>query len=492
MDFRDLYTPQPKQQEAFRCIGKYSRILYGGARGGAKTSFSVWAAMSAALQFPGLRVGIVRKTHKELREQIIDNELLKHFPEKLGLYKYYSSKKTAYLNNGSKIYFISLQNPGDIKKEQGIERGLYILDEGNHLPWGTIEKLMGSNRSGSGIVNARGERWKDTVIITANPGGICDNEIKNRWIKPDYSKWTESELEIKDEYVFIQAKVYDNKHVDKSYVQTLKAMPTFLRRMWLEGDWDVNSGAFFEEWNPGVHVVDALPDGSQNPPDDWAKWRTVDMGGGTHPSVCLWITQDPDDGTLYVYNEVGSTGVTDVMIDMVLEESKDEKYNDGYGDPAMFVKSHDYQFDESPAQMFRRRGIWLQKANNDRAIGWRNLKQWMHWTGDKPPKLKVLRRCVKLIETIPIQQYVENRYDLNTRGEDDYVDALRYGLTPIEYGYVFNRLGRLMQLKDADVLKPVESSNYREDLLNSNSSTMSNRKYYIPGTEIEASIYSIF
>ena len=493
MEFRDLYTPQPKQREAFNYIGRKSRILYGGARGGAKTSFSVWAAVSAALQFPGLRVGIVRKTHKELREQIIENELLKHFPEKLGLYRYAKSNKTAYFPNGSMIYFISLQNPGDIKKEQGIERGLYILDEGNHLPWTTIIKLLGSNRSGSGIVNARGERWKDTMIITANPGGICDNEIKYRWVKPDYSRWTEDELKNKDEYVFIQAKVYDNRHVSESYIDTLKAMPEYLRRAWLDGDWDVNSGAFFEEWNPDIHVVETLPGDVIKPPKDWAKWRAIDMGGGTHPSVCLWLCQDPDTGDVYVYNEYSTLAVTDVFIDGVIAESEGEEYIDGYGDPAMFTKNHDYQFDESPAQMFLRRGVWLQKANNEREIGWRNLKQWLHWTETQMPKLKILNRCWRLVETIPIQQYVDNKFDLNTRGEDDLVDALRYGITPLQFGYVYNRIGQMVALGDQPILKLVENGmkerDVRSHLINK---THSDRAYYVPGTNIEASIYSIF
>jgi len=496
----DLYVPQPKQREAFSYIGKKSRILYGGARGGAKTSFSVWAAVSSCLQYPGLRVGIVRKIHKELQAQIIDNELLKHFPESKVPYKYYKGAKVAEFKNGSRIYMISLQDPKDIEKEQGIERGLYILDEGNKLPWDSIVKLMGSNRSGSGIVNAKGEPWKDTMIITANPGGVCDNEIKNRWVKPDYSKWTKAELKLKDEYVFIKANVFDNKHVKKDYAEMLAGLPDYLKRMWLDGDWDVNTGAFFESWNEGVHVVDALPNGMQRPPSDWAKWRSVDMGGGTHPSVCLWNCQDPDTGDIYTYNELGSLNVTGVFIDGVIEESQGEEYMTGYGDPAMFNTGNNHIMDESPGMMFLKRGIWLQPANNKREIGWRNLKQWLHWTVLQPPKLKVLRRCVKLIETIPIQQYVENKYDLNTRGEDDYVDAWRYGISSLDFGYVYNRAGCLVQIADTAILTRADEdkdgryAGLPEPTQPRFSSSM-DRKYLIPGHEksgIKTSIYSLF
>ncbi len=507
--FSDLYKFQPKQQEAFDCIGKYSRILYGGARGGAKTSFSVAAAVIACLQYPGLRVGIVRKIHRELQAQVIDNELLRHFPESLGLYKYARGAKVADFTNGSKIYMIALQDKNDIEKEQGIERGLYILDEGNKLPWDSIVKLMGSNRSGSGIVNARGEPWKDTMIITANPGGVCDNEIKYRWVKPNYSKWTKQELKQKHEYVFIKANVYDNKHVT-GYAEMLEAMPDYLRKMWLDGDWDVCSGTFFENWNESVHVVDALPYGLTKVPDDWRKWRAIDMGGGTHPSVCLWFCMDPDTGDIYVYNEYSTKAVTEVFIDAVLSISGDDRFDDGFGDPAMFNKGNDHYYEESPAMMFLRRNVYLKPAKNSRVIGWMNVKQWMHWTPERAPKLKVLRHCLELIETIPIQQYVENKLDLDTRGQDDYVDALRYGLASLEYGYVYNRRGEIVSLKDLPILvraynDEMHTRDYsfsdnivdRLEIADPNKGRTSlQRRYYLPGqpknSKVKASIYSIF
>lgn len=496
--FCDLYKPQPKQQEAFECIGKYARILYGGARGGAKTSFSVYAAVTASLQYPGLRTTIVRKTNKDLKKQIILGELLKHFhPSKMGgEYRYYSTDKRAEFKNGSHIFFTSIQHDNDVEKEQGIESGLYILDEGNKLAWETITKLYASNRSTDDIVNARGERWKDTVIITANPGGVCDNELKYRWITPDYSRWTEEELEMKDEYVFIKANVYDNKHVGKAYLAKLKSLPSTLRRQWLDGDWDANSGAFFEEWNESRHVVETLPGGLLAPPEDWYKWRSFDLGGGKHPSVCLWLTQDPDTGIVYVYREFATLGVTEVFVQGVVDNSVGEKYNDGCGDPAMFYSIKATQFDESAATMFMKADIYIRKANNERSLGWRNLKQWMHCDPLVDSKLRILSCCKMLIETIPIQQYVEGRtkdiYDLNTRGQDDYVDALRYGMTPLHWGYKYNRVGIAIKFEDIMVLeranKIAEDDRYKYTKL----PTDNERKYKIPGTEVATSIYSIF
>ena len=497
LKFYELYKPQPKQLEAFRCIGKYARILYGGARGGAKTSFSVYAAVAASLQYPGLRTTIVRKTNKDLKKQIILGELLKHFsPKKMeGTYKYYSTDKRAAFSNGSHIFFTSIQHDSDVEKEQGIESGLYILDEGNKLAWETIQKLSASNRSTGDIVNSRGQRWKDTTIITANPGGVCDNEIKYRWITPDYSRWTEEELKMKDEYVFIKANVYDNKHLDASYLAKLKSLSEMLRRQWLDGDWDANSGAFFEEWAEKIHVVETLPNGQVTPPDDWFKWLAMDLGGGTHPSVCLWMTQDPDTGIVYVYREFSTKGVTTSFAQGVKYLSGDEKYNTGFGDPMMFYAGRSTQFDESAATMLIKEGIWIGKANNERELGWRNLKQWMHWDLETDSKLKVLSCCRGLIETVPIQQYKDNKYDLDTRGQDDFVDALRYGTAHLRWGYKYTRSGIVVQFTDIPILtrstdSAADEERYRYTKEVANPTNL--RKYNIPGTNIPTSVYSLF
>lgn len=494
----DLYTPQPKQLEAYNYIGKKSKILYGGARGGGKTSFSVYAAVSCALQFPGLRVAVVRRLKKELKMQIIDNEFFKHYPQSLGLYTYNKLENTAYFGNGSIIYFVSLQHPDDVKKEQGIERGLYILDEGNQLSWETIKKLIGSNRTSKGLVNQRGERWKDTMIITANPGGVCDNEIKYRWIQPDYSRWSPGELAQKNEYAYIKSLPKNNKFLPEDYIAKLNEQSDHVRKMWLDGDWDVNSGAFFEEWFEPVHVVDTLPTGSMNPPDHWVKWFAIDMGGGTHPSVCLFKTQDPDDGTIYVYDECSTTEVTEEFVKLVAITAGKEKYNMGFGDPAMFNSKHDHIHDESPAQMFGRAGFYLTPANNAREIGWRNLKGWLHWKADSPPKLKILRRCRMLIETIPLQQYLSNgKYDLNTDGEDDFVDALRYGTSGIEIGYKFTTEGRLEKADALEEHTGISQLNARELQKQQMEESRfhgigSGRMFNVPGTKIATSVYTLF
>jgi len=170
-------------------------------------------------------------------------------------------------------------------------------------------------------------------------------------------------------------------------------------------------------------------------------------------------------------------------------------YCSGYGDPAMFNSKHDSVFDESPASMFNRVGIWLQPANNQREIGWRNLKQWMHHTEYTPPMLKVLRRCRYLTETIPIMQYKNEQYDLDTKGQDDYVDALRYALRHLQYGYVYNRNGSIVKFEaqiadDNDTFIHGTRDRQKQNTIQDKDNFK--RKFKVAGKEITTSVYSIY
>jgi hypothetical protein len=64
-------------------------------------------------------------------------------------------------------------------------------------------------------------------------------------------------------------------------------------------------------------------------------------------------------------------------------------------------------------------------------------------TPERPTKLKIFAHCSGLIETIPIQRYHGGKLDLNTRGKDDYVDALRYLLSHMPYGSMISSDGTI-------------------------------------------------
>lgn len=435
----DVFKPQARQLECYRWIGRKGVIFYGGTRGGGKTATGVWIPMMCCLQYPGLRVGIFRKTMPEIKAQIIAKEVRRwlKYENELG-FSFRRAESLIEFDNGSMIFFRGLETDADIEKEQGIERDLIVIDEAPQHKWSTIIAMLGSNRS-AGITHATsGRKWRETMLLTGNPGGISQTEFKYHFIQPDYSRWEEGELNLKDEYVFVQASYSDNAYLSERYMQNLLSQPHWRREQWLKNNWDAQGGTFFEKWVERIHVDDS----DEPVPAHWTRWRAIDLGYQSHPSVCLWLAQDPVTADVLIYDELSTTETaTDKFIRMIAEKSGDGKYVANYADPAMWTARKETALQRSPAHMFLDdASIYLQPADNAREAGWRNVMQWMDWDGDadtgevlRMPKLRVRRRCRGLIETIPIQTYVDHKFDLNSRGKDDYVDALRYALCRIPY-----------------------------------------------------------
>jgi PBSX family phage terminase large subunit len=419
----------PKQQETFDCIGVYSDIFAGGARGGGKSHLSVAAAVTCAIQVPGLRILVARKTSDELRQKLLDDLLLKLYYPGI-LFQWHASTLTAKFDNGSVIYFKSFEHVTDISKVKGVDYGLIILDEGNEFEEEFIRMMRGSLRAFD-IPD-----WKPTLLMTGNPLGICDQYIMDYYIDPNYSKWSEKELKRKDDFKYVHFTVYDNPYATEEYIDQLDSQTPEVRKAWLEGDWKAVRGQFFSEWAPNAdeygHVVEPF-----DIPKDWTRVRAIDLGYGKHPSVCLFGAQDPDTGFLYVYDEVSTTETTDVFISMVAISSGDDEFAATYFDPnSMKSRRGETSDTQTPAQMFMNEGIYVEPADNARENGWRIVKMWMRRDLERGvhPKLYVFSNCEGLISSIPKQRYIPNKMDLNTKGQDDFVDALRYMLSKIPYG----------------------------------------------------------
>ncbi len=423
----------PKQREAWQYVGKGGVLFFGGARAGGKSGFCLRAAWLVACQMRGIRVVLVRKTYPEL-EDVFITKFLDTFPSSHGgkeLHRYKQKEKTATFWNRSRIIFRAVETEADAEKLQGVECDLLVIDEAPNMEERIFQRLQGSvrGRAGSGFI--------PTTIMTGNPGGISDHYFITHFVEPDYSQWTESELAQKDHYHYIHARVEHNPHVDRDYVRRLEALPDDLRKAWLHGIWGNFAGQFFASWRTARHVIEPF-----DIPEHWPRLRCVDLGYSTHPTVCLWLAQDPEDQRIYVYREYADAGPLEHHVMQISAlQPPDEDAQLGYGDPAMFAEGKKERYDsESPARIFLRNGIALLPANNDRSLGWLVVKQWLESPPDGgPPMLQVFACCTVLIETFPLQRYSGGRggqktKDLDTRGRDDAVDALRYGLVS-GFGY---------------------------------------------------------
>ena len=422
-----------RQMDAWRLIGTGVKLMYGGCRGGGKSEFCLRAAWLVACQFPAIRVVLVRKSYPEL-EDVFITRFVDNFPSQHGsqeVYRYKQKEKTATFWNQSRIIFRAVENEQDAEKLQGAECQLLIVDEAVNFEERTFLRLLGSlrGRAGSG--------FKPTVVYTGNPGGVSDLYFITRFVEPDYARWSADELKEKDNYHYIHATVYDNPFVDQGYVARLESLPDDLRRAWLYGEWGNFSGQFFSTWSRSRHVIEPF-----EIPSGWRKVGCIDLGYNAHPTVALWLTQNPDDCRVYVYREYADTGPTEHHVLQVRAwQPETEAVELFYGDPSMFHDGKKEKYEsESPARMFLMGGVPLLPANNNRSIGWLVLKQWLESPpGGGAPMLRVFSTCTYLIDTFPRQRYSsgrnnQKREDLDTRGPDDGVDALRYGIVS-GFGY---------------------------------------------------------
>ena len=271
-------------------------VLYGGAAGGGKS----YAMLIDPLRFAhraAHRALILRRSMPELRELIDKSREL--YPKAFPGSKYKEVEKLWNFPSGAKVEFGFLERDADVYRYQGQAYSWIGFDEITHLP-----TEFGWNYLASRL------RTTDPEITpymrcTANPGGVGATWVKKRYVDPhppNESFTGEDNLTRK----FIPARLDDNPYLaeDGRYEEMLKALPPTQRKQLLEGNWDVNEGAAFTEFEQDVHVITPF-----EIPISWERTKGIDYGYASESS-CVWGTVDPSDGTLIIYRELYQKGLT--------------------------------------------------------------------------------------------------------------------------------------------------------------------------------------
>lgn len=396
----DLSRINPKQDEFMRSRARY--VGYGGARGGGK-SWAVRAkSIVMATSFPGIKQLIVRRTFDELKE----NHILPML-EILGRsVKYRDKDHEIIFPNGSRIVFGYCDAEGDVRRYQGQEYDIVYLDEATQLTEMQFQAFKAIIRG----TNSFPKR----MYITCNPGGVGHAWVKRLFIDRDFR-----DNENPEDYVFIQAGVYDNKvllETNPKYVEDLESLPYELREAWLHGKWDVMAGQYFSEWDRQIHVCTP-----REIPGLWRWYVTMDYG---LDMLAAYMIAVATDGTAYVVDEVyegrdriDASGAPGKGL-IVSEAAERVKAMVGDRPVELYLAPPDLwnarqETGRSVADIFAEHGVYLTKASNDRVDGWMAMHERMKVIegedGKPTARLRIFPKCVNLIRCIPLLQYDDRR-----------------------------------------------------------------------------------
>ena len=418
--------PQLAAIEADWC----DELFFGGARGGGKSDYLLGDFLQDIHLGEAWRGIIFRKTYNELEE--LAQRAREIYPPTGAVYKSATSTGYPFANcwywpNGATLKMRYLEHERDADGYQGHSYTAIYFDElTNHsTPYG-YNKLKACLRNPQGI--------RGRIRASGNPGGKGHLWVKERFIDPapPYTPYTDPDTGLVRMY--IPSRISDNKRLagNKQYISLIKSSGSAeLVKAWLEGNWDVVAGAFFDCWQRDKHIIKPF-----SIPDNWTRFRSFDWGSSRPFSVGWWAVSNGEAslprGALVRYREwygckpgVANNGLkltAEVVAEGIVKRSGKENYAYSVADPAC------WKVDGGPsiAERMRISGVMFRQADNKRINGWDQLRQRMLGVDDVP-MLYVFDTCTDTVRTLPMMQHDDNNpEDIDSSSEDHAADEIRY------------------------------------------------------------------
>jgi Phage terminase large subunit len=414
--------PRGAAPQLFSC--RESEVILDGPAGTGKSVAALYRLHLAALNHPGIRCLIVRKTAVSLTsttlvtyEDKVAGEALKQ-----RIIRWYggSAKEAAAFkySNGSRIVVGGMDKP---EKIMSSEYDLVFCDEATELIVDDWEAIMTRLRNGK-------LPWQQ-VIAACNPAH------EKHWLNQRANQGGMARLisRHRDNPAYVNA---DGTHTEAgaAYFAILGKLTGVRKLRLVDGKWASAEGVIYEDWDDAVHLVDRFPI-----PADWDRYWSVDFGY-THPFVLQWWAEDPD-GRLYLYREIYHTrrlvedhaaqalslvtepvpGVEQIPGESLLDAVNYRRRRWTEPRPRAVIADHDA---EGRATLERHLGISTVKAHKAVTEGIQAFQARLKAAGDGRPRVVILRDSV--VERDPV--LVESKAPACTAEEmPGYVWAVKPG-----------------------------------------------------------------
>ena len=467
----EWYKPFARQEEFHTSRAKYR--LFGGAAGPGKTKALLAEAIKQAQEVAGSDTLLLRRSFPELEGSLIA-QFRRDVPRN-SYRNYNEAKHIVTWENGSTTRFGYCRNENDVYQYQGAEFLFIGIDELTHFTLKQWQFLTSRNRCPVPYYTSGNNKGKSVFPCMAgatNPGNIGHAWVKALWVDkqppPGFERPEQYDL---GDYDFIRARIADNPIYanDVNYRKTLEALPEQLRKAFLDGDWNVFAGQYFDLFEIGRHTARPEEIGMQA---WWPRWISIDWGF-QHPSAVYWHCAMPREATSYqrsaiseeksrslaslgmtngrrddgsgsgaagsvrdesagrivTYREFVQNGLSPRMLGQAIaERCKEEKIQEIYLSPDAFVhRTSEASIAEQLGEVLAANGLPRpSQADDDRIGGWQLMYQLLEqdaWV--------ITENCGKLIECLPqLVRDTRRVEDVRKAEGDDPADAARYGIVP--------------------------------------------------------------
>jgi PBSX family phage terminase large subunit len=260
-------------------------IVLVGAAGTGKSVSNLYKLHRLALENPGLRGLIVRKTRADLwQSTLVSYERMilgEDNPICSGVKREY--RRSYRYPNGSEIAVAGMNKPG---QALSAEYDIIVAAETVQFELSDWELLMSRLRSG--------------IIKYAQIIGDTNPDKPTHWLKQRGDSGTLKLLPTfhKDNPAYWSLELNDWTDAGRRYVLgMLHNLTGVRRRYYLLGEWALSEGMVYEGFDNNIHVINPF-----SIPNTWRRIRSIDFGF-TNPFSCSWWAIDRDD-RMYCYRQI--------------------------------------------------------------------------------------------------------------------------------------------------------------------------------------------